>query len=117
LKILFLLILLSLFSTQVYAYHFCRGQIKTVWIEGDGDVYIVGTWRNKHTQICNVSSAWKGVNVESCKTWVSLTQLAYAAKSDVLVRYHDDAISSCTEVPEYGSAPAPNYVMVTEFDD
>lgn len=112
-----LIILLVLSSGYANAYHFCKGKIQTVWVEGDGDVYIVGSWIGKHTRICNVNREWKSIEVDSCKTWVSIAQLAYAAKSDVVVRYNDDATNSCAELPDYGDAPAPNYVMITQFEE
>ena len=108
-------LILLIFSTYANAsYHFCKGKISTAWTEGDGDVYIVGTWRGAHTQICNVNNVWKGVEPEACKVWVSSVQLAYVAKSDVTVRYSGSAIDSCASAPTYGATPAPNYVMITK---
>lgn len=108
-----LMFILSSFS-YASSYHFCNGKIKTVWIEGNGNVYIVGTWRNGHTKICNVVSEWKYVNPESCKTWVATAQLAYASKADITIRYHRASAQSCSTIPTYGDAPAPNYLMLTE---
>ena len=113
----FIFFLLLLSGAQAHAsYHFCKGNIKTLWIEGSGNVYIVGTWREHHTKICNINGEWKGVKPDVCKVWVGTAQLAYAAKSDVLARYDLDSIESCAAIPTYGAAPAPNYLMVTEFE-
>lgn len=112
----FIFILSLMISGQANAYHFCKGKIKTVWTEGNGSVYIVGSWRNAHTKICNINSAWNNIQPEVCKVWVSTVHLAYAAKSDVTVRYHEADSESCAQLTTYGSAPAPNYIMLTERD-
>ena len=101
-------------SAQASAFHFCEGKIETVWTEAGGNVYIVGSWRNNHTQICNLTSSWKGVQSDVCKAWLSAAQLAYADKSDVTVRYNDGDIKSCSTIPIYEASPVPNYIMLTE---
>ena len=111
---LFALFLLMLASAQASAFHFCEGKVKTVWTEGGGNVYIVGSWRNDHTQICNLTSTWNGVRPEVCKAWLSTAQLAYSEKSDVTVRYTDSDIKSCSTIPVYEAAPVPNYIMLTK---
>ena len=110
----FTIFMLMLTSFQANAYHFCEGKIETVWTEGVGNVYIVGSWRKDHTQICNLTSTWNGVQRDVCKAWLSAAQLAYAEKFNVTVRYNDDNIKSCSTIPVYGAAPAPNYIMLTQ---
>jgi len=110
----FIIFLLMLASAQASAFHFCEGKIETVWTEAGGNVYIVGSWRNNHTQICNLTSSWKGVQSDVCKAWLSAAQLAYADKSDVTVRYNDGDIKSCSTIPIYEASPVPNYIMLTE---
>lgn len=111
----YILVFLLMISGQANAYHFCKGKVKTVWIEGNsGNVYIVGSWRNANTKICNINNAWGSIKPDVCKVWVSTVQLAYAAKSDVTVRYGDADTESCAQLATYGAAPAPHYIMLTE---
>ena len=90
----------------------CSGQITSTWIDEAGHVVIKGTWRNDHTQVCNLNTTWKGVTTETCKGWLSLAQVAQVAKTGVTVYYAD--ITSCADMPVYQASPNPGYVMLTE---
>lgn len=108
-------LVMMFFSANASAsYHFCEGKITRAWTDGSGNVFIFGTWRGAHTQICSVTKEWKGVDPEACKVWVSSVHLAYASQSDVTVRYNDTAAESCSTLATYRDAPAPNYVMVLQ---
>lgn len=110
-KILFILCV-CIFSSNSYAYKLCEGKVKDVWTENDGDTYINGSWRNAHTKICNVKNVWKTIEPDVCKVWISYAQLAYASDATLMVRYFDSDVTSCAEIPDYGAAPAPNYLML-----
>lgn len=106
-----IIISLLFLSQSAYSYHFCKGTIENVWVEADGDTYINGSWAG-HTQICKINGDWKGVNAEVCKAWLSMAQIAHSTGGNVVVRYSDDAIPSCSEIPAYNAAPIPNYLLL-----
>lgn len=99
-------------STPSFAIHFCKGNIQDVWVDFAGSLFIKGSWVNKHTKICNVTSGWEAISPEVCKTWLSLSMTAQVSQPDVTVRYKDDKISNCQNIPTYGNSPSPDYVML-----
>ena len=111
-KKLSLIFFVMLFSNTSMAYHFCKGTIIDVWLDEYGKLYINGSWRNGHTQICDIDSIWNGMSVEVCKGWLSLSTAAQISKADVIVRYDDEDTESCSTLPTYGNAPKPNYIML-----
>lgn len=110
-KILFIL-LLSLFSNSSFAYLFCKGTITDVWVDEHGRLYINGSWRSGHTQVCDIDSNWNGVSLEVCKAWLSISTAAQVSKAAVVVRYDDGDAESCSTLETYGNAPKPNYIML-----
>ena len=55
--------------------------------------------------ICNVSSTWKGVTTESCKTWISMILVSQSTDTNISIVY-DDGLS-CSTQPTWGNANAP----------
>ena len=88
----------------------CTGTIVNLWIDRHGSIFIYGTWRNGHTQICNLNKSWKGVSSGTCKSWQALTQQAHATQKNVTVQYYN--LSSCKAIDTYGGALPPHYVML-----
>ena len=98
-------------SSAIYAKsQWCTGTISNVWINKGGSIFIHGTWRNGHTQICNLNKAWKGISPVTCSSWQALTQQAHATQKKVILQYSN--LSSCKAIPTYGGSPSPNYVML-----
>lgn len=93
-----------------YGAHFCTGKIEKVYVSNNGSVFIMGSWRNAHTKLCQVGLAWKEIESEVCNLWLSVAQVAYASKSLVTLRYDD--VESCSSIPTYGTAPPPEYLML-----
>lgn len=89
---------------------YCGGTIAHSWVDINGNVFIWGTWRQAHTQICNVSTSWKGVAPDVCATWLAKADAAVSLGRQVLLNYPTE--SSCAALPQYGLAPAPGYVML-----
>jgi hypothetical protein len=107
-----LLALLMALSANTFAAppKWCTGTIVNLWIDRHGSIFIYGTWRNAHTQICNLNKSWKGVSSGTCKSWQALTQQAHATQKRVLLKYYN--ISSCKAIGTYGRPPSPHYVML-----
>lgn len=105
---LLILIPLKSFSASVW----CNGTIKHTYVDFDGTLYINGTWRNEHTAVCNLNMPRLGVSVETCNAWLSIAMAAKLSKTKVVTHYAD--IPSCLEIPQYGQAPKPSYLMLSE---
>ena len=100
-----------MFSSAVFsAGQWCVGTIDNTYIGHDGSVFITGSWRGEHTQVCNLTTAWKSVATDTCKTWVSYIQVAFASRSKVTMHYND--VASCGEIPSYSTSPKPSYIML-----
>ena len=106
-----LMTIVLVFCVQVNADQFCSGQVKSVWLDAYGNLYIKGTWRNDHTQICNVNTAWNGVVTPTCEGWLSLSLTAQTTQGGVILRY-PDSIGSCNAIPTYTASPKPDYIML-----
>lgn len=57
--------------------------------------------------ICNLQSAWKGVNVETCRVWYSTLLAQVSRAQPVKLYYLSHESSSCAAIPYYGNASAP----------
>lgn len=99
-------------SNPSLAFHFCKGNIQDVWVDFSGSLFVKGSWMTNHTKICSISSDWEAITPEVCKAWLSLSTTAQVSNADVLVRYKDDKISNCQNIPTYGNSPSPDYVML-----
>lgn len=89
----------------------CGGQVKNLYVNAAGNVYMLGTWLNTYQQICNVNSDWKAVPTTTCKSWLSLLELATASSMNVTITIN---ATSCTSIPTYESSPPPSYVMINQ---
>lgn len=87
----------------------CSGSVEKSWVNKNGNLYIFGSWRKEHTQICNINNTWNGVSPEICKSWLSIVLAAKMSSTPVTVQYAD--VPSCSEIPKYESSPSPEYVM------
>jgi hypothetical protein len=105
------LLALSLLSNANGA-PWCRGKISHTYQTSGGDVYILGDWASNHTQICRITSVWKGVPIDVCKSWASIAVAAKLSQADVTVFYEAGNITDCKQIPTYGNAPAPGYLML-----
>lgn len=107
-----LLALSMALSANTFAAHpkWCSGTISNLWVDKGGSIFIRGTWRNGHTQICNFNKSWKGVSSGTCKSWQALTQQAHATQKKIIVQYKN--LSSCKAIPAYSAAPSPENVML-----
>jgi hypothetical protein len=91
----------------------CNGRITGVLVDNAGGVLAYSTFRNDWLQVCNVTSAWKGIPVDLCKTWVAqLTTLRISQEPATFFYSEYPDGTSCLAIPSYGSAPAPGYVAI-----
>ncbi len=112
LSLLLLTTLAILFSNPSFAgAQWCKGTISHTYLAKDGTLYILGSWRKDHTAVCSVSQTRDGVSVDVCKSWLSMIITGKTTKMPMIVYYGN--VPSCTEIPRYGDAPGPGYIMLS----
>ena len=89
----------------------CTGVVKGMYVDSSQAVFALGEWNTNWSMVCSLSTTWKGISPDLCKTWFAMLQGAYHAQSRTTVNYWGSAYATCAEIPSYGSAPAPSYVM------
>ena len=89
---------------------YCAGTLIASWTRKTGDVLIESSWRQNHTQICNIKYEWKGVPVDTCIAWVAKLDAAITMNKRVIIYYTE--APTCDVLPTYGDNPAPYYVML-----
>jgi hypothetical protein len=94
-------------SLPVFAYA-CTGKVDRVQLTGAGSVEIISSelYGNStgHT-ICNLSTVWKDVTVESCKGWYSLILSSIAQNVAIKIQY---TTTACENVGEWSNANPPH---------
>ena len=98
------------FAQPAAAVIVCQGTLSHSWMESDGDVYIRGSWRGDHTQMCNLKTEWKGITPDICAGWMAKADAAVSLGRTVLVYYPNE--TSCTTMPTYSATSAPEYVAL-----
>lgn len=88
----------------------CTGTVLSSWVNSTGDVFLSSSWRNDHTQVCNVETTWKGIPPNVCVSWVAKLDAALALGKHISIHYPE--APPCNAIPYYGNAPAPYYVML-----
>ncbi|MGH7867468.1 MAG: hypothetical protein ACREP9_07500 [Candidatus Dormibacteraceae bacterium] len=109
-----IVIVLLLGAPAALANQWCSGTLFSVYMDSTGSVIIKGSWRNDHTEICNDQGTFGGIDGVTCLAWFGLAVRAQAAQSTVTVYYPNYAGYTCANLPTYGSALVPNYVMITQ---
>lgn len=90
----------------------CSGKLTGAYTISNGGVVIRGVWLNNWTQICNLEREWKGISPQICWAWFSQANTAVAEGKSVQVYYPPGTNMTCDQLPTYGSAPAPHYIML-----
>jgi hypothetical protein len=88
----------------------CEGSANRIFADIEGKVFILASYRNDWTMICSLTSGWKGVSTETCKTWYATALSAVLSGKQVTLMYWD--VPSCSTIPSYTDAPAPAYVLI-----
>jgi hypothetical protein len=90
----------------------CTTKANNLFVTNAGEVRVFLSVRADYVQVCGVNSDWKGVSPVACMSWVALLRSAVSRQADLIVYYNDPAVTNCTAIATYGSAPAPVYVML-----
>lgn len=103
-------IFVVLFSVNVSAFVNCFGKINNVYLSKSGHLVVHTTWKNGYAAVCSMTETWKGVSAEVCKGWLSIAQTAQVSKMETVMQY--GSLNACSDVQDYTSAEAPNYLML-----
>lgn len=104
---------LSAGGTAAHAQAYCVGSISAALTYSDGQVMIKSSWRNEWTDICNLNTAWKGVEAQTCWGWFAQLNEAVQRGRIVVIHYLSLEPSGCATMPIYRESPPPEYVMAT----
>ena len=103
----------SFFFGSVFAgSQWCVGTVDLVWVDKYGTVFTRPSWRGDHIRICNLKGDDGVTDTVTCSTWYSLLSQALRDNKPTTINYTD--IPSCAEIPVYGNAPVPYYVMLNK---
>lgn len=90
---------------------YCSAIVTLAYTDAGGHVTIYAPWRGGWTTLCNLNSAWKGVEPSTCFGWFSVVNTAVVNGKNIKL-FYADAQANCATMPTYGDAPAPAYVML-----
>jgi hypothetical protein len=103
--------LAALISMPVMAGNiWCGGNLTGVYVTSSADVIIKGDWRNDWTKICNLKS--DSIDTVTCSLWSSYAASALQNDTKMTLMYSGDF--QCDNIPTYGAAPSPIYIMLNK---
>jgi len=91
---------------------YCAGTVTAVYMSADGSVVIDGSWRNDYTQICSDQGTFGGIDTTTCLSWFALAVKAQTGSAPVTIYYPNAGAYTCTNLPTYGSALTPAYLLI-----
>ena len=89
----------------------CTGTVKRMFVDNYSKIFVLGDWNSNYAMICDLDTTWNGITPELCKAWFVMLQGAYHTKSNTTIQYANTSIATCLDIPHYGAAPAPTYVL------
>lgn len=94
---------------------YCAGTVSQLWVDADGNLFALPSWRGDHVRLCHVRTAItaNSVTIEpvTCLAWMALVRQAMTANKQVSIHYADIP-QTCSQVPTYAQSPLPWYVML-----
>lgn len=89
----------------------CSGTVTAVTAHADGSIWIKPSWNTNALQLCNATTVWKGVPLESCKRWHAQALLVRSTRETLVVYYPSTAVATtCGAIPAQGGADSPGYL-------
>jgi hypothetical protein len=90
----------------------CTGTVTYLLQRDNGGVEIYSSWRNQYSQICSLTSTWKGITPQACFGWFATLGNSVALGKAVTIYYVSITQAECATMPTYDAAPAPQYVQL-----
>lgn len=107
------LIIVTLLSSGVEAAAiWCSGKISSTYVDASGSLITTSAWRGDYTMLCNIRSAWKGIDPTVCLSWMGIALTAASKQQSVTIQYTDPAAVACNTLETYAGAPPPVYLML-----
>jgi len=106
------LMLILASSTSLAAPQWCYGTVGYLWMYKNGDLYVNTSWRGDYVRVCNINQNLGSVTPQNCASWLTLLRNAVTNKENTII-FYDDA-PACKDIPTYGRAPVPGYVMLQD---
>lgn len=101
-----------IFSTPSRAAtQWCTGSIDHMFVEANGLLQVIPSWRGDWVAICSTAVVWKGVPTETCKTWQAVVLTAITTRVNTVIHYAD--APACAQIPQYANAPAVGYIGIS----
>lgn len=88
----------------------CSGTVTSVTAHADGSIWIKPSWNANQIQLCNATTIWKAVPLESCKRWHAQALLVRSTRETLVVYYPSTVATTCAGMLSQGSADAPGYL-------
>ena len=88
----------------------CYGTINNLWVDSQGSMFAMPSWRGDYVMFCNVNQSTGSVSPTTCMTWMSLLRSAIQRNAQTLVYFAD--APACNAMPTYSASPVPYYVML-----
>jgi hypothetical protein len=110
-----LLLSFALTSQAQLASRWCAGTIANPYVDWDGGVMVLPSFRGDYVRICHLrytTTGSNGITVEpvTCAGWLALVRQAVAGNKSMTLRYEN--APTCDTLPNYYSAPVPEYLML-----
>ncbi|NKI97693.1 hypothetical protein [Rhizobacter sp. SG703] len=96
-------------ANESNAAYVCAGKIDAISQPYEGSVQLLSAQLygdSTPRTICNLKSAWNGVDPATCKGWLAALLSAKAMSSVVNIQYNDTT-TACPQQAAYGNASAP----------
>ncbi|MGL4232192.1 MAG: hypothetical protein ACRDAM_04810 [Casimicrobium sp.] len=90
----------------------CYWHASNVWTSGNGYVNANIKERGDHITFCNINFDVNGVTPKVCKHWQQYLTLSVLTGKKLIVQY--EKAPACDQMPTYGNAPTPNYIMLLD---
>ncbi len=101
-------VMLMCMSGAASAATMCAGQIRSLFVDNGAQLMVLPTFLGDWVQVCNISTPWKGISVDVCKSWFATLTALRASQDTVMFRYNENM--ACNGIPTYTNAPAPAYI-------
>lgn len=98
-------------ASEAKADAYCAAVPSEVLTRIDGMVIVSTTYRG-WIGVCNVRTAWKGIDPSICWSWFSTVSNAVIQRKGLGLYYSQLAPADCATMGTYDDSPAPYYVRM-----
>lgn len=100
-------------ASSAHADAYCVAVPDEILTTSDGMVIVHAPFRSDWVGVCNLRSAWKGVDAQVCWAWFSTASNAVTEHKTLGMYYSGFPQSACSGIGTYENSPAPSYVRIS----